>query len=256
MTTSPAARTPRPRPCFVRWRGRSLNRSRSGSSCRSKTATRRMRCCATTRWARARRGAKNDVYFRAAAMRRGGFPSAPRRDAAATTHRDWCGPRRRASRLMRTETPPPSGEAGLAVYNLASSAATVAVDLPPALTVGQNPIDLLSGAPVILDDAHAVFDLPGHGYTFIGGFNLGGYTSHGYLNCFAGQGAGYAPNDPIASTSLANCFDACGSDGKCDGATVKWLADGLVDCYLRGDITLGDCEANDKDAYTTFTAGN
>ena len=64
-----------------------------------------------------------------------------------------------------------SGDAGVAVYNLADKPATVSVDitgLPPAIH-GKKPIDLMTGKTLapFRSDQHYDVELPARGYAFL-----------------------------------------------------------------------------------------
>ena len=96
--------------------------------------------------------------------------------------------------------------------------------------------------------------LPARGYAFLGGLELPEFQSEGHLNCFDGHGAGWAPEpgpDYSDDVSLAACFNECNSYVQCSGITVKWVEDGKVNCWLRGDLDLKKCDSDDS--FTTFT---
>lgn len=78
-------------------------------------------------------------------------------------------------------------------------------------------------------------------------------------NCYGNnKGASYAPDcistvDPphCDKVELADCFELCEKDSKCDAITVNW---DFKSCYLRGGIDLSKCDhASNNFDYGTFS---
>jgi hypothetical protein len=67
------------------------------------------------------------------------------------------------------------------------------------------------------------------------------------LNCSLGAGASYAPPDLPAPVTLAQCFDHCQADPKCDAVRVDWFTipknwtTMRIGCGLRGGVDLAKC---------------
>mmetsp|Transcript_27381 Transcript_27381/g.46277 ORF Transcript_27381/g.46277 Transcript_27381/m.46277 type:complete len:98 (-) Transcript_27381:7-300(-) len=46
----------------------------------------------------------------------------------------------------------------------------------------------------------------------------------------------------LDDASLAECMDRCDELTDCEGVTVTAEHDGEVECYRKGDVSLGDCD--------------
>ena len=130
--------------------------------------------------------------------------------------------------------------------------------MPAAAIRGGIATDLVTGDQTSLGDYYQV-EVPAESYVFLGGLAPGTWKSRGYKNCFEGAGAS-GSSKSVGTLSIAACMDKCLESDKsdCGGVTVAWTEDGngTVECYLRSNIDIGQCEDGQKDKdqwYTTFT---
>ena len=150
-----------------------------------------------------------------------------------------------------------TGEAGIAVYNLGLKKQKISVTMPAA-AIGQSPTDLMSGKQLSTLGTTYDVEVPGQGYVLLGKMWPGTWKSQGFKNCFEGAGAS-GSSKSVGTLSIAACMDKCLESDKsdCGGVTVAWTGDGngTVECYLRSNIDIGQCEDGQKDKqwYTTFT---
>lgn len=148
------------------------------------------------------------------------------------------------------------GKAAVSVLNFQDVQSTVNVDLGalPQSIFGNVPIDLVAGESMPpLSSSYSV-TLPAYGYVLMELGDLPAWTSEGYVNCYNGAGATYAPDDTLDDdTDLGTCMLKCLSDSRCTAVTVAWLDDGGVSCWLRGGVTISQCDTQLGSDYSTFT---
>ena len=144
-----------------------------------------------------------------------------------------------------------SGEVGIAVYNLAGEERTISVTMPAA-AIGATATSMVNNQKHTLKDTYEVTLKP-YSYEFLSDIWPGKWKSHGYKNCYQGQGASWG-SDSQGPMSIAACFDTC-LETDCEGVTVAWGANGNVECFLRKGIDTSNClDGNTGDTwYTTFT---
>ena len=122
----------------------------------------------------------------------------------------------------------------------------------PAAAIGATATSMVNNQKHTLKDTYEVTLKP-YSYEFLSDIWPGKWKSHGYKNCYQGQGASWG-SDSQGPMSIAACFDTC-LETDCEGVTVAWGASGNVDCFLRKGIDTSNClDGNTGDTwYTTFT---
>jgi len=147
------------------------------------------------------------------------------------------------------------GDAALAVFNFGSTASSVSVDtsILPSSAFRLAPKDLLTDTLIAKGaDRTMSVEVGAFGYSLLALQSLPSWDTLGYVNCYAGAGATYAPESSGNEVTLGACLISCLSDSQCTATTVQWLADGGVTCWLRGGVTASKCDTSSGQMYSTF----
>jgi len=147
------------------------------------------------------------------------------------------------------------GDAALAVFNFGSTSSAVSIDtsILPSSAFSLAPKDLLTDNLTQKDLLNQTMSIQvgAFGYSLLSLQSLPSWDTLGYINCYLGAGATYAP-ESSGNETLGACLVSCLSDSQCTATTVQWLAGGGVTCWLRGGLTASKCDTSSGQMYSTF----
>eukprot|EP00931_Biecheleriopsis_adriatica_P069268 TRINITY_DN43130_c0_g1_i1.p1 TRINITY_DN43130_c0_g1~~TRINITY_DN43130_c0_g1_i1.p1 ORF type:complete len:719 (+),score=127.41 TRINITY_DN43130_c0_g1_i1:155-2158(+) len=142
------------------------------------------------------------------------------------------------------------GAAALALFNFQAQRTTVEVHLPAGLVMaarGQVPIDCSTAqAGQLLTNVYSV-ELEPLSFKLLGHLKLPRWQKlrkQGGKEVVCIQGQGAASQQTLGQVSLSDCFLTCmmpQDEVGCEGVTVRWLDEGLVECSLLGGLETEHC---------------
>eukprot|EP00450_Noctiluca_scintillans_P040459 CAMPEP_0194479742 /NCGR_PEP_ID=MMETSP0253-20130528/2766_1 /TAXON_ID=2966 /ORGANISM="Noctiluca scintillans" /LENGTH=688 /DNA_ID=CAMNT_0039319017 /DNA_START=65 /DNA_END=2131 /DNA_ORIENTATION=- len=143
------------------------------------------------------------------------------------------------------------GSAGVAAFNLASTAGVVEVSLPSSFASAAA-TNILTGETLQVQQGVLQVQLPAYGYAFFELPSLPTWAPDGPLDC-TGRGVS-SYKSKIRSVPFAQCLLSCLEDSQCTSTSLDWDDpgnDASVTCYLLGGVDLSACTTSTDGYFTT-----